>query len=144
MDEVQLLMPYRTEAMARFRPQYLAGWLSEECVIEMESAWDAACEAYRVAEQEKTKRFLPGDTFDQLQVQTQWDRISEDLVLLPVYVISYRYGEKVYRFVINGQTGKCGGEKPLSAQRITLFVIFIVIMLIAFIGLVLLISAAKG
>ena len=42
------------------------------------------------------------------------------LCLLPVYILSYRYKDKVYRFLMNGQTGKCDGDKPLSPMRIGL------------------------
>ena len=34
-----------------------------------------------------------------------------DLILLPVYLLSYRYRDKLYRFLLNGQTGKAAGDK---------------------------------
>lgn len=39
-------------------------------------------------------------------------------LLLPVWVGAYRRGERVYRFVINGQTGKLVGEAPISWWRV--------------------------
>jgi hypothetical protein len=51
-------------------------------------------------------------------VQCDFSDINSDLILLPVYLLSYRYGEKVYRFLCNGQTGKVTGDKPLSSMRI--------------------------
>jgi hypothetical protein len=33
-------------------------------------------------------------------------------------LLSYRYGDKLFRFLINGQTGKIAGDKPLSSLRI--------------------------
>ena len=63
-------------------------------------------------------RFLPGDTSRDVQVQTTFDHVNSDLCLLPVYVLSYQYGGKLYRFLVNGQTGKWWGEKPVSWRRI--------------------------
>ena len=47
-------------------------------------------------------------------------RVCPDLILLPVYLLSYRYRNKLYRFLMNGQTGKVAGSKPLSPWRIML------------------------
>jgi LSD1 subclass zinc finger protein len=38
--------------------------------------------------------------------------------LAPVYVMAYRYREKVYRFVMNGQTGQYVGTAPTSPWKV--------------------------
>ena len=38
--------------------------------------------------------------------------------LAPVFVMAYRYRERVYRFVINGQTGRATGSAPVSAAKV--------------------------
>ncbi len=43
-------------------------------------------------------------------------------------MLSYRYRERLFRFLVNGQTGKVVGEKPLSKKRITALVVVIVIL----------------
>ena len=53
---------------------------------------------------------------------TEFSHVSSDLCLLPVYILSYRYRDKVYRFLLNGQTGKMAGDKPLSGTRIAMVV----------------------
>ena len=67
--------------------------------------------------------FLPGDTHSQLQVSTDFSDINSDLILLPIYLLSYRYQDKVYRFLLNGQTGKLDGDKPYSTRRIAAAVV---------------------
>ena len=42
--------------------------------------------------------------------------------MLPLYVLSYRYRDKLFRFMINGQTGKVDGDKPMSWPRVWLAV----------------------
>jgi hypothetical protein len=55
-------------------------------------------------------------------------------------VLSYRYGGKLFRFLVNGQTGRIAGQKPLSAGRIAGFVaaiiglILLVFLILALIG----------
>lgn len=56
-------------------------------------------------------------------------------VLLPVWVLAYRYKEKVHRVLINGQTGKIAGTAPFSYGKLT-FILLVVIGVIATIVLV--------
>jgi hypothetical protein len=40
-----------------------------------------------------------------------------------VWVASYRYHNKTFRFMINGQTGRVDGEKPISWIKVTIAVV---------------------
>jgi hypothetical protein len=53
-------------------------------------------------------------------VSTQLSDIKFKHVLLPVWISAYRYRDKAYRFVINGQTGEVSGESPKSWIKIAL------------------------
>lgn len=44
------------------------------------------------------------------------DMHSEPM-LLPVWIMAYRYKDQLYRFLINGQSGKSTGQGPVSYQR---------------------------
>ena len=122
--------------MKRYRPYFLAGWLSEEYSISKDQARELCQNEFYRREQSNVGEFLPGDTSRNLQVTTGFDHINSDLVLLPIYLLSYKYKDKVYRFLINGQTGKTSGDKPLSALRIGgaigagLLIIVIIVLLI--------------
>ncbi len=63
-----------------------------------------------------------------------------DLVLLPVHVLSYRYRDRVYRFLVNGQTGRFSGEKPVSAIRIGIAVGFLLLIIILIVIVVMLLN----
>jgi hypothetical protein len=39
-------------------------------------------------------------------------------VLLPVWIMAYRFRDRVFRFLVNGQTGKATGEAPISYAKI--------------------------
>ena len=72
---------------------------------------------------------MPGDTHRQLDVTTNFRNVNSDLCLLPIYMLSYRYRDKLYRFVANGQTGKCHGDKPVSWKRVTGAVVGVLLFL---------------
>ena len=41
-----------------------------------------------------------------------------DYALLPVWLLSTRWKDKVYLFAMNGQTGRLVGDLPISRQRL--------------------------
>jgi hypothetical protein len=116
--DAERIKPFYLNAMKRYRPYFLAGWLSEEYSITRPDALEICQNEFYRQEESNIGTFLPGDTSGNLQVTTGFDHINSDLVLLPIYLLSYNYKDTVYRFLINGQTGKMAGDKPLSKLRI--------------------------
>jgi hypothetical protein len=62
-------------------------------------------------------------------------------MLLPVWMMAYRYKEHVFRFLINGQTGRATGQKPTSTRKILMA---IVIGIVAVVLLILLMMICGG
>jgi DNA-directed RNA polymerase subunit RPC12/RpoP len=124
------IQPFQLPALKRYEPYFLAGWLAEEYSIARDEALAICQGEFQRQEQANIGRFLPGDTHSSVKVQTEFSHASSDLCLLPIYILSYRYRDKVYRYLLNGQTGKMAGDKPLSAQRIALFVAAILLCVI--------------
>ncbi|MCC6742808.1 MAG: primosomal protein N' (replication factor Y) - superfamily II helicase, partial [Acidobacteria bacterium] len=61
-----------------------------------------------------------GDTHRDLRVSTTLADVTARMIFLPVWLAAFAYKQKVYRFVVNGQTGKVTGEAPLSYFKIAL------------------------
>jgi hypothetical protein len=134
------IQPFQLLALKRYSPKFLPGWLSEEYSVEKDAAYELSEQEFRRREQAAISAFLPGDTHGQLHVQITFSNINSDLILLPIYLRSYRYKEKLYRTLINGQTGKISGEKPVSGRRIAaaiglvLLLALIVYLIVALVG----------
>ncbi|MBN2023959.1 MAG: zinc ribbon domain-containing protein [Pirellulales bacterium] len=116
------LNPFHLAALRRYAPYYLAGWLSEEYSVQRADALATCQQEFHRREQSNVAAHLPGDTSRDVNVRTVFSQINSDLILLPVYLLSYRYRNKLYRFLVNGQTGKTVGDKPVSWRRIGLAV----------------------
>ncbi|NUQ66066.1 MAG: zinc ribbon domain-containing protein [Pirellulales bacterium] len=112
------IKPFHLPALRRYVPYFLAGWLCEEYSVRRDEAMDVCRQEFSRQEQAAVAAFLPGDTYSDLRVDTEFSRINSDLVLLPIYLLSYRYQDTLYRFLVNGQTGKVAGDKPLSWLKI--------------------------
>ncbi len=139
-QEALAIQPYRLNTMMRYRPMYLAGWMSEEYSVSRETAMAATEQEFRTRDYNAINAFLPGDVRSSLTVHTNLDVGGSDLVLLPIHVLSYRYRDKVYRFLVNGQTGKTYGEKPWSGSKIAAVVIALVLLLLVVIALIIVLN----
>jgi hypothetical protein len=143
-NEAVAIQPYRLSSMMRFRPHFLAGWMLEDYSFSREEALGLAKSEFLRREKEAIAQFLPGDTYSSLNVFTNFEEGDTDLVLLPVHVMAYHYRGKVFRFLVNGQTGKIYGEKPWSAARIAVAVIAGIILMAILVIIGLLIANGKG
>lgn len=128
-SEADSIMPFHLGSMQRYRPEFLAGWLSEEYSISRDAAHELAKQEFLRREQMRVAQFLPGDTHTGLSVNTQFALLETDLVLLPIYLLSYQYKGRLYRFLLNGQTGVVSGERPISAMRVVLAVLVLAALL---------------
>lgn len=116
--EADRIQPFHLAGLHRYAPSYLAGWLCEEYCIERDAALEVCQNEFYARVERDVGAMLPGDTYRSLTVNTAFDDVNSDLVLLPIYLLSYRYRDKLYRFMVNGQTGKAAGDKPLSWRKI--------------------------
>lgn len=62
-------------------------------------------------------------------------------VLLPLYFINFKYKDKQYLNLMNGQTGVTSGKTPRSATKITFFVLGIILLVIGVPLLIMILSS---
>lgn len=65
-----------------------------------------------------------------LSKDTDYQNVAFKYCLLPVWISSFKYDNKLYRFVINGYSGEVVGEYPKSKWKIA-FVIFCIVAAIS-------------
>ncbi len=122
-EEVAGIEPYRMNELVNFDPRLMLGWEAEVYKIEVD-------EGYQVAERIMDHRIrqmcsaqLGGDTQRNLRIYSRKFNQTFKLVFLPVWIASYEYKNKRYHFMINGQTGKVHGKKPVSWTKISILVL---------------------
>lgn len=130
-DQAVRVQPYQLPALKRYAHWYLAGWFAEDYSVDRDQALQISQQEFYRREQSNVAAFLPGDTHRNLSVKTHFGHVNSDLCLLPIYIASYKYQDKIYRFLLNGQTGRMAGDKPVSWQRIAILVAVLVAVLLA-------------
>ncbi|MDX1962740.1 MAG: zinc ribbon domain-containing protein [Pirellulales bacterium] len=122
------IQPYHLQGIKRFEPYFLAGWLSEEYSLERDEAERICRGVFQKATIRDIDAFLPGDTHRDLQSRVEFQNVSSDLILLPIYLLTYQYKNRTYHFVMNGQTGKIHGERPFSWIRLGLYALAAILL----------------
>lgn len=120
LDQSELLavLPLDTRGARRFRPAWLEGRPVVQADVQSEAALPTAEERFAERERGAVREFLPGDEARDLQVTTTLHRVQGALVLAPLWVASWTHRGRVWRVIINGQSGTCTGTPPLSLLRI--------------------------
>lgn len=75
------------------------------------------------------RRGVPGNCRN-LKVNVRVEGLTSSAVLLPVWIMAYRYQDKVFRFLLNGQTGKATGQAPTSWQKVVVVIAVVVLSIV--------------
>jgi hypothetical protein len=127
--------PYPWESLVPYDARYLSGFGAEEYVIDASQGWLRGQERMQGWEREKCARLVPGDTHRNLRVNTRFSDAKFKHVLLPVWIAAYQYQGEVFRFLVNGQTGKVEGKAPWSWVKISLAILTALILIAVVVGL---------
>jgi hypothetical protein len=102
----------------------LSGFEAEVPSIARDQALTTANQELRDAEAQRIQdTLLPGDVNRLERIDSQVDIARCRAVLLPVWIATYAHKNVTRRLVVNGQTGRCAGDVPVSATKVTLAVL---------------------
>lgn len=122
-DAVQEVSHYDMAGVVDYDPRFLLGWEAEVYSIDLAESTRKAEEQLRDREHQACANQLGGDEQRGLQVDTYLSEQTFKHLLLPLWICAYTYNGKLYRFLVNGQTGQVAGERPKSWIKIALLVL---------------------
>ena len=127
------LEPFNTEDNKGYKPEYLAGFTAQRYSVGLEDAWEKAKQLIKRKLEnsisKKVRREKHADRVGRINLSTTYSDITYKYLLLPVWLSTFKYQDKVYQFMVNGQTGKVSGKTPISVFRV-LLAIFIAILIL--------------
>ncbi len=121
--------PFPTQAVVPYDAGYLAGFRAERYSLDLKQGWEIARNGIMDVCRSRCAGDVPGDTHRFLEVRTTFWGQSFKHVLLPVYVMAYRFKDKPYNVLINGATGVVKGGAPLSWVKVTILVAVLLVLI---------------
>ena len=120
---IDKLEPWPLHTVQPYTPELLAGSLARTYDVELDDGFGIARGRIDDAIRGLVRRDIGGDTQRIHEVSTTYDPITYKHLLLPVWVMAYRFREKTYRVTVNAATGEVHGERPWSAWKIAAAVV---------------------
>jgi predicted RNA-binding Zn-ribbon protein involved in translation (DUF1610 family) len=112
------LAPWPLEKCIPFSQQILAGFYARTYELELEPGFGQARDQMETAITAEARRRIGGDEQRVHSCQTQYSAVTFKHLLLPVWLLAYRYNGKAYQVMVNAATGEVQGERPWSWVKI--------------------------
>lgn len=132
VDILKKMENWNKNAYVKFDKRYLAGMLTEKYSLPFTDGFLQAKECMASAIKQDVERDIGGDRQVISSSKTAYKNVKFKLVLLPIFISSYSYNNKLYHFYVNGCTGQIYGERPYSAWKIFFAVVLGIVAVIAF------------
>lgn len=120
-EMLQCVHPFDLSQAHDFSMSYLSGFQAEKRDIERDEINEAVenrIDLYCQQLLKDTMSEYTGVVTESYDGKTNLEAWS--YTLLPVWVVTYKYKDKIFPFAINGQTGKTYGELPVSKGRLAI------------------------
>lgn len=119
--EIDAVLPFHDDEAKPWEPTFMDGFRVEKPSKSVETALSEAAE--RIKKQEQS---ACGTLVGEIRhVDTRVSNIASRLMMLPVWLLVYVYRNKAYRVIINGQSGKVAGKKPISWLRVLFGLLYV-------------------
>lgn len=119
--------PFNTAENKAYKPEYVAGFAAERYAIGFKEGWEIAKKSIdsklRRSIDDKIRDEHDADDTRNIQINSTFSNLTYKYLLLPVWLSSYKYKDKIYNFMVNGQTGKVSGKTPISIPKVIITVL---------------------
>jgi ribosomal protein S27E len=133
------VMRFDLAGLVPYQPEYVSGFQAEAYQVTLRDGFPVAKQSIDATVRSLIASDIGGDQQRIHSVSTHYSEVKFKHVLLPVWISAYRYRDKAFRFLINGQTGEVSGESPKSWWKIALLALGVLVVLF-----VILMAGGKG
>ena len=141
--ETRAICPYDLSAGVATEKIDLENVVYEQFRVQRKYARPLAQSGLEELERDACRRFVPANCRN-MKVNLRVEGLTGEPVLLPVWIMAYRYRDQLFRFLVNGQTGNCTGTAPTSYKKIAAVTGMIVLGILLVMIVIGLISAAMN
>jgi hypothetical protein len=122
--------PFPMNQLVPYDTAYLSGFVVEHYQVVLLEAAQASEAAMAEQLERMCAAQVPGDTYRNLQIHPTFSARTFKHILVPLWLLTYTYGAKVFHVLANGTTGRIAGEYPKSFWKMFFLVVGIMILVI--------------
>jgi ribosomal protein S27AE len=126
--------PFPTKELVPYDTAFLSGFVVEHYQVVLVDAAKQSRDQMQSQLTTMCGQQVPGDTFRNLEIDPDYSGLTFKHILVPIWMITYLYGAKVFQVVANGRTGTIAGQYPKSFWKI-FFVVMLTLAVLTIIAL---------
>ncbi|AXH99097.1 hypothetical protein DV702_04715 [Sporosarcina sp. PTS2304] len=126
---LQKVQPFQLSSLTDYKLEYMSGFLAERYQTSLQQGFTEAQGMMKSGITSGIERKVAGDIVQVVNLSTEFTDITYKHILLPIWISSFHFNEKVYQFIVNGQTGKVSGNYPISVMKVVFLTISVLILL---------------
>jgi len=115
----------------------------EQFRVQRKYARPLAQQGLESLEMQACRAYVPGQCRN-LKVNVLLDGLTSEPVLFPVWIMAYRYRQQVFRFLVNGQTGRATGQAPTDWRKIAMVTAIVVLGVLAALAAIAIVGGVAG
>ncbi|OUS26183.1 hypothetical protein A9Q99_19600 [Gammaproteobacteria bacterium 45_16_T64] len=123
-EKLDELEPWDLHELKHYDEAYLSGFVTEQYSLDVKYGLRQAKLKMQPMIRELVERDIGGDTQRIGSSNTRYSNLTFKHILLPTWISSYRFKDKVYQFLVNARTGEVQGERPWSVYKIAAATLF--------------------
>jgi predicted RNA-binding Zn-ribbon protein involved in translation (DUF1610 family) len=127
--ETHAIQPFDLSAAVPPEKVDLDNVVYEQFRVPRKYARPLAQQGLETMERQACSVHVPGNSRN-LKVNVRLEGLAGEPVLLPVWIMAYRYRDQVFRFLVNGQTGACTGTAPTSYAKVAAVVGIVIAVIV--------------
>lgn len=123
-DLLDTLKPWQLpDSLRSYNASFLVGFRVQHPQISLEDGFQRAKKVMHQQIYRDVKRNIGGDDQRVSSINTRYNTITFKHILLPVWLMTYRYRNKQFHVLVNAHTGAVQGERPYSIWKVVLLMI---------------------
>ena len=122
--------PFPTGELVPYDTSFLSGFVVEHYQVVLLDAATASEASMHAKLEEMCASRVPGDTHRNLVIHPTFSARTFKHILVPVWLLTYTFGAKVFHVLVNGVSGTMAGEYPKSFWKVFFLVLAIIIVVV--------------
>ena len=117
---IDRLQPWPLPEVVPWNQELLAGYYARTYDIELDPGFQQGKNRITTVIESMVKRRIGGDQQRIDTLHTEWAALTYKHLLLPLYLLAFKYAGKQYQVVVNAASGEVQGERPWSRRKLAL------------------------
>jgi DNA-directed RNA polymerase subunit RPC12/RpoP len=113
---------YNLSELVLYEPRFLAGMQAQAYDVPLEQAWEAGRKVMRDQTRKACLDRASSSMVRDFSMNLDFSDESWRYILVPAYTSVYNYQGKIYQVILNGQTSKVAGPRPVDWTKVWLVI----------------------